>query len=122
MRPLNWSMIAFPADKCINSFVNNSNNVAVNKSCTCTSSSFDSGGICNLKEKPKLSKKTKNTGKMSKKRAQVAANFRNDPQKKRAWVRPHFNKNAEKKQAQVRLNFNKNHPLKRMINASVSNY
>ena len=56
MRPLNWSLIAFPADKCINSFVDNSNNVAVNKSCTCTSTSFDSGGICNLEQKPKLTK------------------------------------------------------------------
>ena len=42
-------------DKCMNAFVDNSNNVSVNKSST--SSAFNSGGICNLEEKPKLSKK-----------------------------------------------------------------
>ena len=43
-------------DKCMNAFVDNSNNVSVNKSSTCTSSAFNS---CNLEEKPKLSKKNK---------------------------------------------------------------
>ena len=101
-------------DKCMNAFVDNSNNVSVNKSSTCTSSAFNSGGICNLEEKPKLSKKQRMQKKMSKKQAQVAANFRNDPQRKRAQVRAHFIKNPEKKRAQVRANFNKDRALKRM--------
>ena len=50
-------------DECINAFVDNSNNIAVNEISTCTSSSLDSGGIHNLEKKPKLSKKTKNAGK-----------------------------------------------------------
>ena len=98
-------------DKCMNAFVDNSNNVSVNKSSTCTSSAFNSGGICNLEEKPKLSKKQRMQKKSAKnKHMQVAGNFRNDPQRKRA----HFNKNPEKKRAQVRANFNKDRALKRM--------
>ena len=95
-------------DKCMNAFVDNSNNVSVNKSSTCTSSAFNSGGICNLEEKPKLSKKQRMQKKMSKKQAQVAANFRNDPQRKRAQVRAHFNKDRALKRMRVQMHYYKN--------------
>ena len=100
-------------DECINSIVDNSNNIAVNEISTCTSSALDSGGICNLEKNPKLSKKQRMQEKIIKKRAQVAANFKNDPEKKRAQVTAHFNKDPEKKRAQVRAHFNKDPEKKR---------
>ena len=45
---------------------------------------------------------------MSKKQAQVAANFRNDPQRKRAQVRAHFNKNRALKRMRVQMHYYKN--------------
>uniref|UniRef100_A0A1X7TY97 Uncharacterized protein n=1 Tax=Amphimedon queenslandica TaxID=400682 RepID=A0A1X7TY97_AMPQE len=60
MRPLHWSLIAFPAVWVINVLMPlmiKSNKIAINEINTCTSSALDSGKIRNLEEKPKLTKK-----------------------------------------------------------------
>ena len=74
---------------CNNAFVDDSNNIAVNES---SSASGGNGEICNLNQKVKLTKKRRMNEKILKKRAQVATNFKKNPEKKRAQVRAHFNK------------------------------
>ena len=73
-----------------NAFIDDSNNIAVNES---SSASGGNGEICNFNKKVKLTKKQRMNEKILQKRAQVAANFKKNPEKKRAQVRAHFNKN-----------------------------
>ena len=75
-------------DVSINAFIDDTN-IAVNVS---SSASGGNGEICNFNKKVKLTEKQRKNDKILQKRAQVAANFKKNPEKKRAQVRAHFNK------------------------------